>query len=80
MALTAKEFDLLQILSRNAGRVVAMETLLRQVWRGRDPSDTDRVRTVVKKLRAKLGDSAAAPTYIFTERGVGYRAATPDEA
>ncbi len=80
VTLTAKEFDLLQILSRNAGRVVAMDTLLREVWRGRDPSDTDRVRTVVKKLRAKLGDSAAAPAYIFTERGVGYRAAAPDEA
>ena len=64
----------------NAGRVVAMETLLRQVWQSRDPDDTDRVRTVVKKLRAKLGDNAAAPTYIFTERGVGYRAEAPDEA
>ena len=76
--LTAKEFDLLQILSRDAGRVVTVETLLRRVWSGRDPSDTDRVRTVVKKLRAKLGDSAADPAYIFTERGVGYRAAAPD--
>ncbi len=80
VALTVKEFDLLQVLSLDAGRVVPMETLLRRVWRGRDPNDTDRVRTVVKKLRAKLGDSAAAPAYIFTERGVGYRAAAPDEA
>ena len=35
------------------------------------------MRTVVKKLRAKLGDDAAAPTYICTEHGVGYRMATP---
>ncbi len=80
VVLTVKEFDVLRVLSANAGRVVAMETLLRQVWRSRDPNDTDRVRTVVKKLRAKLGDNAAAPTYIFTERGVGYRAEAPDEA
>ena len=80
VALTAKEFDLLRILSLNRGGVVTTETLLRQVWRSHDLNDTDRVRTVVKKLRAKLGDNAAAPAYIFTERGIGYRAATPDEA
>ena len=56
------------------------EVLLRQVWGRRGSDDTDRVRTVVKKLRAKLGDNAANPTYIFTEHGVGYRMATPGEA
>ena len=75
--LTATEFELLRILSVNGGRVVTTEALLRQVWGRRGLDDTDRVRTVVKKLRAKLGDDAAAPTYIFTEHGVGYRIATP---
>ena len=56
------------------------EALLRQVWGRRGSDDTDRVRTVVKKLRAKLGDDAAAPTYIFTEHGVGYRIARPGRA
>ena len=56
------------------------ETLLRRVWGRRASDDTDRVRTIVKKLRAKLGEDAASPTYIFTEHGVGYRIATPGEA
>ena len=78
--LTATEFDLLRTLSVNAGRVMTTEVLLRQVWGRQGSDDTDRVRTVVKKLRAKLGDNAANPTYIFTEHGVGYRMATPGEA
>ena len=78
--LTATEFELLRILSVNGGRVVTTEALLRQVWGRRGLDDTDRVRTVVKKLRAKLGDDAAAPTYIFTEHGVGYRIARPGRA
>ncbi|WP_419948370.1 winged helix-turn-helix domain-containing protein [Candidatus Palauibacter sp.] len=60
------------------GRVVTTEALLRQVWGRRHAQDTGRVRTALKKLREKLGDDAAAPTYIFTERGVGYRCAPPD--
>ena len=76
--LTAKEFDLMRILSLNAGRVVATETILRQLWGSRNPDDSGRLRTVVKKLRAKLGDSAVSPLYIFTERGVGYRLAAPE--
>ena len=71
--LTATEFDLLRILSLNGGRVVTTEALLRQVWGRRGSDDTDRVRTVVKKLRHKLGDDAANPTYIFNEHGAGYR-------
>ena len=74
--LTATEFELLRVLSINGGRVVTMAALLRQVWGSRSASDTDRVRTAVKKLRAKLGDDAAAPTYIVTAHGVGYRLAT----
>ena len=43
------------------------------MWHGAGRvDDTDRVRTVVKKLRAKLGDDAAKPTYIVTVHGVGY--------
>ena len=78
--LTATEFDLLRALTRNAGRVVTNEALLRQVWGRRGPHDTDRVRTAVKKLRQKLGDDAANPAYVFTHHGVGYRFATPGEA
>ena len=63
-----------------AGRVVTSESLLRQAWDAREPTDTERVRAFVKQIHAKLGDSAARPTWIFDERGVGYRMAKPGEA
>ena len=78
--LTAKEFELLRLLSTNAGRVVTRESLLRQLWSGRNPADADPVRAFVRKLRGKLGDSASKPVWIFNERGVGYRMPKPDEA
>ena len=80
VSLTATEYQLLRILSVNAGRVVNSESLLRQVWSTRNSNDTEPVRAFVKKLRAKLGDDATRPTYIFNERGVGYRMAQPGEA
>ncbi|MCY4027787.1 MAG: ATP-binding protein [Acidobacteria bacterium] len=77
--LTASEYELLRLLSVNAGRVLTLEALLRQVRGGRDAADSTVVRTLVKKLRRKLGDDAARPAYVLTERGVGYRMATPAE-
>ena len=79
VALTATEYEILRILSVDAGRVVTSESLLRQAWDGRDSTDTERVRAFVKQLRAKLGDDAARPTFIFNQRGVGYRMAKPGE-
>ena len=75
--LTASEYELLRLLSINAGRVLTPEALLRQVRGGRDDGDSTVVRTLVKKLRRKLDDDAARPAYVLTERGVGYRMATP---
>ena len=81
VALTATEYEILRILSVDAGRVVTSEALLRQAWDGaRAPTDTERVRAFVGQLRAKLGDDAARPAYIFNERGVGYRMPEPGEA
>lgn len=77
VGLTAKEFELLSVLSRNAGRVMTYQVLLRQVWRRRGGGSHGPVHTYVRKLRRKLGDDAADPTYIFTERGVGCRMAQP---
>ena len=79
VTLTATEYELLRILSVDAGRVVTFESLLRRVWSAQDSEGTGRVRTFVKQLRAKLGDDAASPAYIFTERGVGYRMPKPGE-
>ena len=78
--LTAREYELLRVLSRNAGRVVTYNRLLRQVWGRRGGGNAGPVRTFAKKLRQKLGDDAADPAYILTERGVGYRMPMPDTA
>ncbi|MCY4438665.1 MAG: response regulator [Deltaproteobacteria bacterium] len=75
--LTAKEYELLSVLSLNAGRVVAYDALLRRIWSGSEAGGIDLVRNFVKKLRAKLGDDADKPTWIFNVRGVGYRMANP---
>ena len=73
--LTATEYELLRVFSLNAGRVLTYNTLLRQVWDGeaQDRGGVEGVRTFVKRLRKRLGDDAAKPVYIHTERGVGYR-------
>jgi len=72
--LTPTEYELLRVLSVNAGRVLTHESLLRQAWGGRHRGDPDPklVRAVVKRLRRKLDDDAANPAYIHNERGVGY--------
>ena len=78
--LSPTEFEFLRVLSVHGGRVVTKATLLCQVWGSQSASDLNRVRTVVKKLRVKLGNDAAQPTYIVTVPGVGYRMATPGGA
>ena len=77
--LTVTEYELLRLLSLNAGRVLTYETLLRQVWGGWDSTGAYRVRTFVKKLRRKLGDDSGSPAYILNERGVGYRIPAPED-
>ena len=75
--LTATEYNLLRLLSLNAGRVLTYDSLIRQLWSHQDYGDTDRVRTFVKQLRRKLGDDPGRPRYILNEHGVGYRIPTP---
>ncbi len=77
--LTPTEYEMLRVLSVNAGRVLTHESLLRQAWRGRDRGEPDPklVRAVAKRLRHKLGDDAANPAYVLTERGVGYYMPAP---
>ncbi|MDE2781888.1 MAG: response regulator [Gemmatimonadota bacterium] len=77
VALTATEYELLRVLSVNAGRVVTRDVLLRRIWGMGAGRKTEALRTCVKKLRRKLGGSGASPSYIFNERGVGYRLAVP---
>ena len=71
--LARKEYALLALLLRNAGRVVTQPQLLRELWGPTHQDDTHYLRILVAKLRQKLGDDAAAPRWIATEPGVGLR-------
>lgn len=73
VALSRKEWALLNLLMRHGGRVVTQPQLLRELWGPTHEQDTHYLRILVAKLRAKLGDAAAAPRYIHTEAGVGLR-------
>ena len=73
VALTATEWRVLELLVANAGWVVPHERLVARVWGREDPGDVESLRVFVGRLRAKLGDDAAAPRYIETVRGLGYR-------
>ena len=73
VTLTRKEWSLLNLLLRHAGRVVTQPQLLRELWGPTHEEDTHYLRILVAKLRTKLGDEAAAPRYIQTEAGVGLR-------
>ena len=71
--LTPMEYGTLAELAANAGRVLTHEHLLERVWRDRGNGSVRPMRTMVSKLRRKLGDDAGNPTYIFTEPRVGFR-------
>ena len=75
--LTVTEYELLRLLSVNAGRVLTYESLLRQLWAEKDAGNPEPVRNFVRKLRHKLSDHATEPSYILNERGVGYRMPEP---
>ena len=71
--LTATEYKLLYELAVNAGRTLTHDDLLRRVWGPNYLGDARLVRSFVKKVRRKLRDDAANPSYIITEPRVGYR-------
>ena len=73
LALTRKEFAVLAMLLQHAGRVVSQQQLLREVWGPSHVQDTHYLRIVLGRLRQKLGDDPAAPRWLKTEPGVGYR-------
>lgn len=73
LALTRKEYAVLSLLLRHAGRVVTQPQLLREVWGPSHVGDSQYLRIVIGKLRQKLGDDPAQPRWLKTEPGVGYR-------
>lgn len=71
--LTRKEFELLWMLAAQAGRLVTQSMILRTVWGPAHADDSQYLRVYIRQLRAKIGDDATNPRYIFTEPGLGYR-------
>jgi two-component system, OmpR family, response regulator RegX3 len=71
--LPLKEFDLLELLLRNAGRVLTRGQLIDRVWGADYVGDTKTLDVHVKRLRAKLEPDPANPKYLLTVRGLGYK-------
>ena len=71
--LTMREFDLLAFFAENPGRVFSRDQLMESVWGEPWFDDTSTVTVHVRRLRAKLDDDPAAPRFIETVWGVGYR-------
>jgi two-component system, OmpR family, KDP operon response regulator KdpE len=73
LKLSRKEFDLLALLLANRGKVLTHKHLLREIWGVGHEQDTQYLRVYVGQLRQKLGDDPAAPHFIASEPGIGYR-------
>lgn len=73
VALPLKEFDLLELLLRNAGRVLTRGQLIDRVWGADYVGDTKTLDVHVKRLRAKLEPDPANPRHLLTVRGLGYK-------
>ncbi len=71
--LPLKEFELLELLLRNAGRVLTRGQLIDRVWGADYVGDTKTLDVHVKRLRSKLEPEPSAPRYIVTVRGLGYK-------
>lgn len=75
--LTAREFEILQHLADNIGRVISRERLYETIW-GEDSFGCDNTVMVhIRHLRRKLEDDPAAPKYIITMKGLGYKLVNP---
>jgi len=71
--LPLKEFELLEVLLRNAGRVLTRMQLIDRVWGADYVGDTKTLDVHVKRLRAKIEEDPGSPRYIVTVRGLGYK-------
>jgi two-component system, OmpR family, response regulator RegX3 len=71
--LPLKEFELLELLLRNAGRVLTRGQLIDRIWGADYVGDTKTLDVHVKRLRAKIEPDPAQPTYLQTVRGLGYK-------
>lgn len=79
LQLSTREYDLLAILMKNAGRAMSRDELLKLVWGDEWVGDPRTLDVHVRWLRLKVEEDPAAPQYIQTVRGYGYRFAGPEE-
>lgn len=70
--LTAKEFDLLELMALNPGKVYGRESLLNTVWGYEYPGDVRTVDVHIRRLREKIEANPSEPKYVHTKWGVGY--------
>ena len=70
--LTAKEFEVLELLMKNQGRVYSRENLLKLVWGNDYPGDVRTVDVHIRRLREKIENTPSDPVYVRTKWGVGY--------
>ena len=73
VAMPLKEFDLLEVLVRNTGRVLTRGQLIDRVWGSDYVGDTKTLDVHVKRLRAKIETDPGNPVHILTVRGLGYK-------
>ncbi len=73
LAMPLKEFELLELLLRNAGRVLTRGQLIDRVWGADYVGDTKTLDVHVKRLRAKIEPDPGAPKHLVTVRGLGYK-------
>jgi len=72
LELTFREFELIKFIATQAGQVFSREKLLEEVWGYEYYGDIRTVDVTIRRLREKVEDDAANPTYILTKRGIGY--------
>ncbi|MCF4122158.1 response regulator transcription factor [Antribacter sp. KLBMP9083] len=75
VSLPLKEFDLLELLLRNAGRVLTRGQLIDRVWGADYVGDTKTLDVHVKRIRSKIEPDPGTPRYLLTVRGLGYKLA-----
>ena len=73
VAFPLKEFDLLELLMRNAGRVLTRGQLIDRVWGADYFGDTKTLDVHIKRIRSKIEDDPSQPSMLVTVRGLGYR-------
>lgn len=76
--LSPKEYALLELLARNAGRVLTHAQLLKEIWGPAHQTDVEYLRVAIRAIRQKLESDPTRPTLIRNEPGVGYRLIVPE--